>query len=343
MRRTLVSVAMGMLTAASAAPAYADVVIGPRASYYFDNSNLRTSGVDAGLDEDFTLDPADAQVLRDRFGAEPELQTYNDGAGILADQLAFAMFGGMVNFGDDRDRFTLTAMYGQAEGNVAQSAALVTNLFVGGQEAADLTSISGRSINDASRTDVELTWQRRTSERFAFLAGARYERLDTAFDGMLTITQSSDIPNLIIRSRAELNGDPLPPVIRQPAIVLDYRQSGVIQTFSARAGATAFVPFSDNAVAFFNGMLQASYQPDYDVTTTIEDPGDVFSGTETESETGEFSIGPDFAVGAQFILSSNLALDLRYRAVLFFPLSGQQTFSDARVNHGVNIGLSLRL
>jgi len=38
-----------------------------------------------------------------------------------------------------------------------------------------------------------------------------------------------------------------------------------------------------------------------------------------------------------------LALDLRYRAVLFFPLSEAESFSDARVNHGVNLGLSLRL
>ena len=38
-----------------------------------------------------------------------------------------------------------------------------------------------------------------------------------------------------------------------------------------------------------------------------------------------------------------LALDLRYRAVLFFPLTGVQDFSDARVSHGINLGLSLRL
>ncbi|MEO1221573.1 MAG: hypothetical protein AAFY42_09540, partial [Pseudomonadota bacterium] len=115
-------------------------------------------------------------------------------------------------------------------------------------------------------------------------------------------------------------------------------------TASARAGATLFAPFGDNAVAFANGMFHASYQPAY--TARIITRPVSFAADDVNSDfenPDEISIGPDIAVGAQFILSNSLALDVRYRAVLFFPISGDQSFSDARVNHGLNLGLSLRL
>ena len=46
------------LATALAKPAQADVVIGPRVSYYFDNSNLRTSDLDGLRD---ALDPRSAR------------------------------------------------------------------------------------------------------------------------------------------------------------------------------------------------------------------------------------------------------------------------------------------
>lgn len=335
---------LAVLAAAAATPAHADVVIGPRVSYYFDNSNLRTSSIDSGLDEGDALDPADAAVLRAAFGEEPALATRSESEGLKADQIGYPMVGAMVNFGNDRDRFTLTAMYGSGEGDIEQSAAVSRTLTLGAARFVDTFNFDARALNKSDRLDVEMTWQRRESESFAFLAGVRYERLDSTYDGSLRILQGNSIPTLIAQAEAIVAGDPVPPGFpATPAIEADVFQKGVIQTYSARAGATAFVPFSEGGVAFFNGMLQASYRPDYDVLTVIDDPSGTFSGSDESPEQGEFSIGPDFAVGAQFILSQNLALDLRYRAVLFFPLSGASSFSDARVNHGVNLGLSLRL
>lgn len=344
MRTQLAMASLAVLAAATATPARADVVIGPRVSYYFDNSNLRTSGIDPGLDEGDALDPADIAVLRTAFGVEPQLTTVSEGEGVLSDQVGYPMIGAMVNFGDDRDRFTLTAMYGSGEGDAALSATVSRTLTLGATEFIDLVNFDADTVSSTDRIDIELTWQRRQSESFALLGGIRYERLDTAFVGDLRIVQSVAIPTVIALSRAAIEGDPAPPVIPSvPPLIAGVRQDGTIQTFSARGGATAFVPFGENAVAFFNGMLQASYRPDYDVLTVIEDPSGLFSDSIAGREEGEFSIGPDFAVGAQFILSENLALDLRYRAVLFFPLTGLQDFSDARVSHGVNLGLSLRL
>jgi hypothetical protein len=89
MRKQLALASLAVLAAATATPARADVVIGPRVSYYFDNSNLRTSGIDPGLDEGDALDPADIAVLRTAFGVEPQLTTVSEGEGVLSDQVGY--------------------------------------------------------------------------------------------------------------------------------------------------------------------------------------------------------------------------------------------------------------
>ena len=344
MHTRLVTLGIGAIATMAAVPAHADVVIGPRVSYYFDNSNLRTSGFDTGLEEGDSLDPQDAAVIAAAFGETPTLSTRLESEGVKADQIGFAMYGGMVNFGGDRDRFTLTAMYGSGEGSLAQSAAVSRNLAIGPAQITDLINFDASAIDSSNRLDIEATWQRRQSETFAILAGLRYERIDSTYTGNLRVVQGNAIATLVAQAEAIVDGNPVPPILPAiPAIDAVVREETRFETFSARAGVTAFVPFSQSAVAFFNGMLQASYRPDNSYTLMIDDPSGVFDGTTTGTEPGEVSLGPDFAVGAQFILAKNIALDLRYRAVLFFPLSGAQTFSDARVNHGVNLGLSLRL
>lgn len=64
--RTL-SYALGLVFLASSAPASADVVIGPRVSYYFDNFNLRTSDLAGAVDAQPILSPEAAQALSDSF------------------------------------------------------------------------------------------------------------------------------------------------------------------------------------------------------------------------------------------------------------------------------------
>lgn len=155
---------------------------------------------------------------------------------------------------------------------------------------------------------------------------------------MVGITQNG--PNALNAALADLTGqDPEPPFPDFPANVAGLQENSLQETFSARAGVTAFVPVNENMTAFFNGMVHASYQPS--ITSTTQFDGLSFPIVETSDS--EFSAGPDFAVGAQFILSDGVAVDVRYRANLFFPISGEQSFSDSRVNHGVNLGVSLRL
>ena len=71
-------------------PAQADVVIGPRVAYYFDNSNLRTSN-EAGFD--ITARERDA-AREEELNAVLELPAFLDttepSTGILADQIGGA-------------------------------------------------------------------------------------------------------------------------------------------------------------------------------------------------------------------------------------------------------------
>lgn len=324
--------------------AHADVIIGPRVAYYFDNSNLRTSSIPAGQqDQGGVIDQQALELAEERFPGDVEFNSQQDGIGLLADQIAVPMVGAMVNFGDDRDRFTISGLYGEGSGSLSQTQAISRSLSIGESFAVDF----GRAVVDADydyrRVDLEATWQRRTSENFAFLLGVRYERLSREGPGVGTIGLTSNVDNLLFERLAESFGMDLDqPFQDQVPIPFNFVDTAQQETFSARGGVTAFVPINENATAFFNGMVHASHQPSFNVeTVTTPLVGDPF--VSIDQNASEFSLGPDFAVGAQFILSDSLALDIRYRANLFFPLSGDQSFSDSRVNHGVNLGLSLRL
>ncbi len=330
---------------AIASPAHADVVIGPRAAYYFDNGNLRTSSIPAGQVEEAVIDEAALELARALYPGEVDFVGQQEGAGVLADQIVVPMAGVMVNFGDDRDRITLSGLYGQGNGSFTQSQSISRTLSIQEATAVDFGLAVASADFDYERVDLEATWQRRTSETFAFLVGVRYERLERSGSGTASIGLTPNVDNFLLAAIAAGLNEPAPdPIPQTPLNSAPIRDVATQQTFSARAGVTAFVPFSQNATAFFNGMVHASYQPDFDVATTfLADGVGGQDFTLTETTDAEVSVGPDFAVGAQFILSEGLALDIRYRANLFFPLSGEQTFSDARVNHGVNLGLSLRI
>jgi len=322
--------------------AHADVIIGPRVAYYFDNSNLRTSSIAGGIqNEDLLFDQERVAELEALFPGEVQAIGAQEGVGVLADQIAVPMVGATVNFGDDRDRFTITGLYGEGSGSFSQTQAVTRLLFFRGQqEAVDF----GQQINDLQfdyeRLDLEATWQRRTSENFAVLAGVRYERLERQGDGFSTQGITQNAQNALDQLIAFGRGEPPPPISPDsPAAFGFITESSTQQVFSARAGVTAFVPVNDSLTGFFNGMVHTSYQPEITSVTEFDD----FDFNVTSATSSELSAGPDFAVGAQLILSDGVALDIRYRANIFFPLSGDQSFSDARVNHGVNLGLSLRL
>lgn len=321
-----------------ASPAAADVIVGPRFSYYFDNSNLRTSNLtafdDALLQRDQQIEQLLDEALED---ASPTVLREAPSTSVLADQMGFAMYGGIINFGDDRDRFTFSALYGEGKGTTrVSSQSSITALLIAGLTIADLEVSNVVTDTDVSRLDLEATWQRRLNENFAITAGLRYERLEATAFGLETVTSTDQILSFAF-------DDPSFPLFND-GLRIDRISSETRQTFTARAGGTAFVPLDEQLNVFFSGMLQAGYQPESETEAleTLRNRDGDFVSEFTETTPSELSIGPDIAVGAQYIIFDNLAFDIRYRAIVFFPLSGQFDFEDARVNHGVNLGFSYR-
>ena len=340
MQRSYV-MAGAVLATALATPAQADVVIGPRVSYYFDNSNLRTSDLDGLRDALQVIDADLTGQLREASGFDDlTVEVQDNGSASNSDQVGFAMVGGMVNFGGDRDRFTVIAMYGSGEAGTELVSSRNVTLSVADVQFTELSIIQTVTAEEVDRLDLELTWQRRVSENFAMSAGARYERLAVTGAGTLVIQQNDEVRQFV----ADVLGEDAPTrnidALGRPDRIATERS---LETFSGRAGVTAFVPFSAHAVAFFNGMVHASHQPASTFETRFLGFDEETLREEERRDAAETSIGPDFAVGAQFILTDSIALDIRYRAIMFFPLSGDFDFGDSRVNHGVNLGVSLRL
>ncbi|MEO1221382.1 MAG: hypothetical protein AAFY42_08530, partial [Pseudomonadota bacterium] len=181
--RALFKAAFCCAAVASASPAAADVIIGPRFAYYFDNSNLRTSD---GSDQVLIAqqgDEAFLQNLREVFQTDDvSFDTTFEGEGVTANQIGFAMVGGMVNFGDDRDRFTLSAGYGEGSGTIDLLSSTTSTLVVGDRNVTDIATQTLSGEVDYKRIDLEATWQRRQNEQFAIFAGVRFERIEADAD-----------------------------------------------------------------------------------------------------------------------------------------------------------------
>ena len=331
---------VAILASIIATSAQAEVIVSPRFSYYFDNSNLRVSELADNIRPDAAIDQARTRILQDNFGDDALLETRDEGSGRIADQTTFPMFGGAVTVVDDNNQFTLTAMYGKGRSTVDTIVTSSQTLFVGDIAIDDVAVIRANDRINTKKYDAEFTWQRRLNENFAVFTGLRYERLETRGPVTVTTRETRQIDAFF----ADLTGND------GPDLIVDARPrpqrlqtSSTLETYSLRAGVTAFVPVDQSITAFFNGMAHVSYQPDYQVNDILLGRNDVVIGTNRFNRNGEISAGPDIAVGAQLAISDNISFDLRYRAILFFPLSGDFSFSDARVNHGVNMGLSFRL
>lgn len=329
MKKILVLAAVAIFPAVQ--PANAEIIVGPRISYYFDNSNVRTSDI-AGVDN-LMLDPALNDALEQNLQTEISY-TGEENVAIRGSQLTLPMFGAAVSVGDDRDRFTLTAMYGSGKGNTVETLISTRRLSYEDELISDFQVIEIDSPLFIDRYDIELTWQRRVNEKLAIFGGVRYERLDGTSPTTVTADISYNIDNFVSDTLGD--GTSTPDLFQ----ISDFEVDTTLETFSARIGVTAFVPVDQSITAFFNGMVHGSHQPTNMIRQRLagsEEPSTEFDGS------SETSIGPDIAVGMQLHVAENISLDLRYRAIFFFPVSGGLSFNDARVNHGVNMGLSFRL
>ena len=228
--------------------------------------------------------------------------------------------------GDDATQIAFTGLYGHTS---ERDTLIVGQLFNFGYEGVNVqdTAIQSSHRNgEFTRVDLEATLQHRLNETFSLIVGLRAERTNAQLTQVSTFVQSSNFVNLF----AAKNG--LPPIytLPQPPGLAVLSQTSWI--YSARVGAAAFAPVGDKHLFYVNGLLQVSHDPRANLETNF-----LVTSAAQESVT---MIGPDFSVGYLYRISDRFALDLRYRATVYFPISGPSSFKDSRVAHGPSLGFT---
>lgn len=325
----------GLFVFASTASAV-ELSLTPRFGYYFDNTSQRQSAINSDDLRDVQAEE-DERDFVESLGGEVAIGDYE--AARNYSQLAFPQYGGTITFAFDsrpETQYAFTALYGKTSGSGTELLNRFTAYSVLGLLIRDTVVTSVHTDNDYSRLDLEGTIQHRINETFSFIGGLRAERFTTKGTEAYATTQSVHLYNAIV---AEL-GLPGPPYFETGGPRNIETHHSTAWTYSARGGAAAFVPVNDKHLFYVNGLLHLShYNPGLRFFTNSQgqSSGQVIRSAIYDSET---TMGPDISVGYMYRVSDRFGVDLRYRATVYFTVSGPSDFKDSRVNHGVGLGFT---
>jgi hypothetical protein len=326
------------VAACLAAPAQADFSISPRFSIYFDNAYQRSSGFDS---QNALLTGADADAsaeLSDFFGTPVDVDTHDAVSASISNQQVYPLFGAAFTADLDsakRTQLTFSALYGESTSDLATLQTFQQDISAEGVTAQDVLTqhISGKS--KAKRLDLELTLQHRLNERFALLGGLRYERIKSHGTFDFNNTASNNAQNLfsILFGSGEVE------------IGINETNGTMINkvtddVFSARIGGAAFANMDQRNLVYLNGLVHFTHQSAHGVESRLIIPELDLDETNSIDIKSETAIGPDISVGYVHRFTDTIGLDVRYRAIVYFPVGGNRDFDDPRVNHGVNAGLT---
>lgn len=327
-----------VLAVSSATSAQADFTFSPRFFLYFDNASQRQSGFDeiAGLADDETAEQS--EELSEFFGTPVDVSVDDVTSASINNQIVYPLFGAAFTADLDqarRTQVTVSAFYGKANSRLRSLQNVRQTVSVMGFEAEDILAFSMDGKARTKRLDLEATVQHRLNERFALLGGLRYERLRSKGKFDFNFTSSSNASNLfgllfgagdIDIGLSDSNGT---------------MTVGVNDNlYSARVGGAAFAPIGQRNMVYVNGLVHLTHQAGTSGKSRLVVPdldSDETNSIDIDSET---SIGPDISVGYQHRLTETIGLDVRYRGIFYFPISGTKDFDDPRVNHGINAGLT---
>lgn len=328
-----------LLLALTTPPARAETSITPRFGYYFDNTSQRQSAIDYSTLADAGEAAAEASFVR-QFGGSFAIGDFETARN--SSQLAFPQYGGTLTFtlpAHETTQVALTALYGRTSGTGQELIQRFRAYSVFDLLIRDTELYSVRTNADYTRLDLEGTLQHRLNETFSLIAGMRAERFTIDGTDAFAAVQSYHLYNAVI---AQL-GLPLDPYYQtaEPRHLETYRAAS--WTYSGRIGAAAFASAGDRHLFYVNGLLQLSYRRANDVHfTNAAGQSGSSKGLEFNSAAyrSESSLGPDISVGYLYRLNDRLAIDVRYRATVYFTVNGPSDFKDSRVNHGLGVGFT---
>jgi len=328
----------GLMTSA---PALAEVSFTPRVGVFFDNASQRTSaGSATSPNVQAFLDNLSTIVTQ--YSGTMANQVTTTGK---STQPAIPQYGGTLTFGIGEGGNTdiaLTALYGKThlKGDVFEQTTLLSVSVLG---ASAIDSIVQRMSydNDYARLDLEATLQHRLNETFSFVGGFRAEK--TTADRPTTVIETGSVNTL--NALANRTNQLLVAAGGQPLAGAYVYPQGAPYTFdrhirawaySLRAGAAAYSPIGEKHLFFVNGMLHITRDP----AATVTDRAGTVSSKYRFGPSAETTVGPDISVGYLYRFSDRFALDARYRATIYFPISGDFDFKDSQIKHGLMVGFS---
>ena len=333
--------AMLGMVAVSAAPAQADFSVSPRFFLYFDNASQRQSGFEALNGLATEQDAVESARLSDFFGTPVTVTTDNITSASINNQVVYPLFGGAVTMDlnhDKRTQVTLSALYGKSNSRFRTLQNTNQTVTALGFASSDILAMKMEGPVKTKRLDLELTFQHRLNERFALLGGLRYEHLRSKGSFDVDFTSSNNGSNLFQLLFGE--GD------IEFGLSNSQGRSTVKSSdnvYSARFGGAAFAPIGKRNMVYVNGLLHITHTADAKGKTRFVVPDLDFDSSDDITVAGETTMGPDIAVGYQHRFTDSIGIDVRYRGIFYFPVSGTKSFDDPRVNHGLNVGLTFAL
>lgn len=331
--------ALAVAACLAASPAQADSSFSPRFFLYFDNASQRSSGFDEQAALTVAGDAKMSADLSDFFGTPVNVNTHDVNSAAINNQQVYPLFGAAFTTSLDsanRTQISVSALFGKAKSDFKTLQTFQQDITVDGFTAQDVLTQTLEGGVTSKRLDVELTLQHRLNERFALLGGLRYERIKSSGTFDFNNVSSNNASNLFQLLFGE--GD----------IVIGLNEANGTMSnkvtdhiFSVRAGGAAFANLNQRNLVYLNGLLHLTHQKADDAVSrfVVEDLDiDETNEIDVNSET---AIGPDIAVGYIHRFTDTVGLDVRYRAIVYFPVGGNRDFDDPRVNHGINAGLTI--
>ncbi len=336
-----VKTSMLAIAAGIAAPAQADFSISPRFFLYFDNASQRQSGFEAIGGLAAGQDAIESERLSEAFDTPVVVSTDNVTSASINNQVVYPLLGGAVTMDLDREKrtqVTFSALYGKSDSQFRTLQNIGQSISALGFTANDILALTMEGPVKTKRLDLELTFQHRLNERFALLGGLRYEHLKSKGKFDVGFTSSNNASNLF----QLLFGD--------GDIELGLNESegtSFVTTtdniYSVRFGGAAFAPIGKRNMVYVNGLIHVTHTADANGKTRFVVPELDFDTSDNIKVEGETTLGPDIAVGYQHRFTDSVGIDVRYRGIFYFPVSGTKSFDDPRVNHGLNVGLTFAL
>ena len=198
--------------------------------------------------------------------------------------------------------FTLSVLQGYSSN---------TGLVSGGNVSPTEVNLVNQNVTEGlHRTDIEATAQTTLTQNIGWIAGVRDERVRIHYTSNITSSIGGPLGvTTLTNSIPFLDGYDL---------------------YSIRGGATGVFPVTSagNLRMYGAALAFVGYR-----NPVMNNP-DRFDKA--------WYIGPDLSVGFQWSFTERFALDARYRAILFFPVSGSVPIGDPRVTHGLVLAMHVQ-